>query len=155
MSLLLKSSGGRYQLGILLASSPHSRRTKLILLEHTAFLPPRTLSATPPSSSLYLNVRSQYLETHFTQNLQWPHLPGSQKIFLPGNTQPFPNNKGIRNQGPECAHNKEKPNISTWNYDPPNQMPRCQHNNTNSDKHNSESALSPGTPPQQALWTAM
>lgn len=48
-----------------------------------------TLSAPSPhpNCSSFLNVSSWYLETHSTQDSQWPHLAGSQEHFLLGNTK--------------------------------------------------------------------
>lgn len=51
------------------------------------FSPVNLIFLPPPSPSPFLRVIFPYLETHFIWNLQGPHLLGSQKNFLPGNTQ--------------------------------------------------------------------
>lgn len=70
----------------LLILCPHSQVIK-ILVEQPAFFLPVFPSAPRPSSFPFLSFSSHYPETHFTQNPQRPHLSGSQKSSLPGNTK--------------------------------------------------------------------
>jgi hypothetical protein len=113
---LIPSSVADHLLRLSLTPKPYSQGTKQILVEHPAFLPPGTSSVTllphpHPSPSPFLLISSQYPETYFTWNPQWPHLSGSQKNFLPGNTQSSCShkNQGVqRKPRKNCSPNKDR-----------------------------------------------
>lgn len=86
---LILSSVSEDLLWPLLALCPHSQKTKKILVVCPALL----LLWIPPalhvsSLSQFINGSSQYQETHSTWNPHWPHLVGSQKHCIKGNSQP-------------------------------------------------------------------
>lgn len=95
---------------LLLTLCPYSQKTKQIQVEHPAFLPPVGSQAYPSQPVPLLSVSFQYLETHFTWKHQWPHILGSQKNFLPDNTQLAHSpkkQKRQQNQGTKHLSNKE------------------------------------------------
>ena len=74
-----------------LTLGPHSHENKQIIVEHPLSLPMDPLNSS--STSPHLGISFQFLETHCIQKSQGPHVAGSQKPFVPGNTQlslPFP-----------------------------------------------------------------
>lgn len=84
---LIPSSAAGYLLWPLLPPCPHSQASAQSLVTHFVSLPPGAPLSTVPDSnhSPFLTVSSQDLETHPTQDSQWPHLAVSPEHSLPGN----------------------------------------------------------------------
>lgn len=82
-----------------------------ILMAGPAFPSPVDLLNSPHNSFPFLSVSLQYLETLSTQDPRWPHLSGTQRYFLLGNSQlphSTKNQRGDRKPRIEHSPNKDK-----------------------------------------------
>ena len=113
-----------------------------------------TSSTSHSSPTPFLSVSSQYLETHLTQNYQWPHLSGSQKIIpyqtIHNHHTLIRIREGNRNQGMKQQPNQDKTRYEHLELQfSQSQMPRRQSKNTINNSQDNMPPLEPATLPQQ------